>query len=74
MWQINPGIAVYMAERFKNALVRTEVGKMVRSSNVDVLDIPEALPFLLGDRLDSHVRRDLKVIHSPDTHGTMLMH
>lgn len=34
---------------------------MVRSSTLDVLDTPEALRFLIGDRLDHTIRRDLKV-------------
>ena len=52
---------MYFAERLKNATIRNEVGKLVRSSTLDVLDTPEALAFLLGDRLDSAIRRDLKV-------------
>ena len=39
---------------------------MVRSNTVDVLGIPGALSFLLGDRLDPHVHRDLKVIFHSD--------
>ena len=37
---------------------------MVRSNlnTVDLLGIPGALSFLLGDRLDPHVHRDLKVV------------
>ncbi|KAF8891248.1 hypothetical protein BD779DRAFT_1514119 [Infundibulicybe gibba] len=60
VWQVNPAIAIHMAERFKNPFVRSEVGKLIRSSTLEALDIPEALPFLVGDRLDPHVRRDLK--------------
>ncbi|KAJ7047187.1 hypothetical protein C8F04DRAFT_987659 [Mycena alexandri] len=61
VWQIDPAIAVHLPERFKSyVVVRNEVTKLVRSSTRDVLDTPEALPFLLGDRLDSAVRRDLK--------------
>ncbi|KAF8163506.1 hypothetical protein B0H34DRAFT_795214 [Crassisporium funariophilum] len=60
VWRLDPAIAVYLTERFKNPTIRYEVGKSVRSSTVDVLDVPEALTFLLGDRLDPHVRRDLK--------------
>ena len=52
---------MYLSERFKNPIVRNEVGKLVRSSSLDILDTPEALPFLLGDRIDPSVRRDLKV-------------
>ncbi|KAJ6618823.1 hypothetical protein B0H10DRAFT_2217316 [Mycena sp. CBHHK59/15] len=61
VWQIDPAIAVHLPERFKSSIVvRNEVAKLVRSATRDVLDTPEALPFLLGDRLDSTVRRDLK--------------
>jgi phosphatidylinositol 4-kinase A len=61
VWEIDPAIAVYIAERFKSPGVQSEVGKLVRSSTPDVLDTPEALHFLVGDRLDLNVRRDLKV-------------
>ncbi|KAJ6502153.1 hypothetical protein C8R45DRAFT_975566 [Mycena sanguinolenta] len=61
VWQIDPAIAVHLPERFKGyTVVRNEVTKLVRSTTRDVLDTPEALPFLLGDRIDSSVRRDLK--------------
>jgi len=62
VWQVDPAIAVHLPERFKSyTVVRNEVTKLVRSTTRDVLDTPEALPFLLGDRIDSAVRRDLKV-------------
>ncbi|KDR73543.1 hypothetical protein GALMADRAFT_227988 [Galerina marginata CBS 339.88] len=60
LWRIDAAIAVYLTERFKNPTIRYEVGKLVRSSTIDALDIPDALPFLVGDRLDLGVRRDLK--------------
>ncbi|KAJ6490589.1 hypothetical protein C8R47DRAFT_1122870 [Mycena vitilis] len=61
VWQIDPAIAVHLPERFKSyVVVRNEVTKLIRSASRDVLDTPEALPFLLGDRMDSTVRRDLK--------------
>lgn len=50
-----------MPERFKSLAVRNEVSKIIRSNPRDVLDIPEALAFLLGDRVDPTIRRDLKV-------------
>ena len=37
------------------------MAKIVRSSTLEVLDTPEALTFLVGDRLDPAIRRDLKV-------------
>lgn len=62
VWQINPGIAVHLTERFKIGSIRYEVGKLVRSNTLAVLDIPEALPLLLGERLDPHIHRDLKLL------------
>lgn len=62
MWQIEPAIAVHMPERFHNATVNGEVTRLVRSTTRDVLDSPESLKFLVGDRLDVGVQRDLKVI------------
>ncbi|TFK76247.1 atypical/PIKK/PI4K protein kinase [Pluteus cervinus] len=62
MWQINPAIAIHVTERVKQPLIRLEVGKLVRSSSLDVVDIPEALPFLLGERVDGTVRRDFKYL------------
>lgn len=39
----------------------TEVARLVRSNPLACVDIPDALNFLVGDRLDPAVRRDLKV-------------
>ena len=61
LWRINPAISIYLTERYKIPTIRQEVGKLVRSNTIDVLGIPGALSFLLGDRLDPHVHRDLKV-------------
>ena len=64
LWRINPAISICLTERYKIPTIRQEVGKLVRSNTVDVLGIPGALTFLLGDRLDPHVHRDLKVVSS----------
>ena len=51
-----------MAERFKQPAVRNEVGRLVRSSTRDVMDVAEAVPYLIGDNLDvTNARRDLRV-------------
>ncbi|KAG6828586.1 hypothetical protein H0H92_007376 [Tricholoma furcatifolium] len=50
VWQIEPAIAVNLVERFKHTIVRSEVTKMIRASPLDVIDIPEALPFFVGDK------------------------
>ncbi|KAF8743615.1 hypothetical protein AX14_001677 [Amanita brunnescens Koide BX004] len=60
VWNVNPTAAIQLAERFKNVTVRNEVTKLVRSNTLQVIDTPEALPFLLGDRIDLHDSRDLK--------------
>ncbi len=52
---------MFLSERFKHLIIAHEVEKLVRSNTVDALDVPEALSFLLGDRLDPHIQRDLKV-------------
>ncbi|KAH8099528.1 atypical/PIKK/PI4K protein kinase [Cristinia sonorae] len=61
-WQVDPAIAVYLTERFHVAIVAHEVRGLVRSRTRDVLDIPEALQFLVGDSTGTSVRRDLKYL------------
>jgi phosphatidylinositol 4-kinase len=60
-WTIDPAVAVHLAERFKQFIVRSEVAKHIKADPKAALDVPEALSFLLGDRLDSSVRKCLKV-------------
>lgn len=60
-WKVDPAIAVSLTERFNIPIIHIEVGKLVRSNIRDVLGVPEALRFLVGERLDSSLRRDLKV-------------
>jgi phosphatidylinositol 4-kinase len=61
LWHIDPAIVVHLIERFKNLAIRQEVSKLVLSNPIHVLDIPEALAFLLGDRLELRTRKNLKV-------------
>ncbi|KAA1469432.1 atypical/PIKK/PI4K protein kinase [Dentipellis sp. KUC8613] len=60
VWEIDPAIAVHFTERFKQLIVTHEVSRAVRSNPRDVLHSSEALRFLLGDKFDPNVRRDLK--------------
>ena len=62
MWNFNATVAVYLGERFNSASVRHEIGNLVRSNTLQVLDAPEALFVFLGERLDSGPARDLKVV------------
>ena len=61
MWQIDPAIAVYLPERFHVVSISNEVTRLIRSGTRDVLDIPEALQYLVGERIDAGVQRDFKV-------------
>ncbi|KAK7696053.1 hypothetical protein QCA50_000694 [Cerrena zonata] len=49
IWQIDPAIAVFLAERFHVVAVYAEVCKVVCSNNREVVAIPDALRFLIGD-------------------------
>jgi len=60
-WQLNPGIAIYLTERFSVPALESEVTRLVRSNPLACVDVPDALNFLVGDRLDPNVRRDLRV-------------
>ncbi|EKM55298.1 uncharacterized protein PHACADRAFT_255820 [Phanerochaete carnosa HHB-10118-sp] len=62
VWKIDPAIAVHMNERFNIAALNNETTRLVRSNTRDVLDVPEALLFLIGDRLDVSIQRDLKYL------------
>ncbi len=55
-----------MVERFKHPIVGKEVGILVRSRPREVLHIPEAVEFLVGDGFDGS-RRDIRV--SQSVHG-----
>ena len=50
-----------MAERFHQPAVQNAVGSLVRSNTRDVLDVPEALRFLVTDNLGTSIQRDLRV-------------
>jgi len=74
LWDLDPAIAVYLTERSNNATIRYEVGKLVRSNTIDVLDIPEALTFLVGERLDPLICKELKVPYSQNFVRPLLTH
>jgi phosphatidylinositol 4-kinase len=50
---------VNFAERFKHPVIGREVSALVRSRPREVLHIPEAVEFLVGDKFDG--RRDIRV-------------
>ncbi|KZO97923.1 atypical/PIKK/PI4K protein kinase [Calocera viscosa TUFC12733] len=61
-WKIDPAIAVHMAERFKSPPVHSEILRLVRAHPREAVDIPEALPFMLGDQLQTGNRANLRYI------------
>lgn len=55
-----PSMAVHMGERFKNASVQAELTRLVRNDPKAVIGVPEALHYLLGEKLDAASRPALK--------------
>lgn len=47
-WILSPAIAVHMGERFKEPAVHAEITRLVKISPKAVVDVPEALQYLLG--------------------------
>jgi hypothetical protein len=60
-WDIDPRLAVQMPNRFKLAVVENELRNLVINNTLDVVNDPEALVILLGERLTPTKRLDLKV-------------
>lgn len=60
-WKIFPAAAVHMGERFKIPQVQAELARLIRSHPRAVIDVPEALHFLLGTQLESPAVPALKV-------------
>jgi phosphatidylinositol 4-kinase len=56
-----PAVAVHMGERFKNPTVKREITRLVRSEPKKVVNVAEALPFVLGDRVERGAEVALKV-------------
>ncbi|WVQ84613.1 hypothetical protein IAT38_006768 [Cryptococcus sp. DSM 104549] len=59
-WKFSPAMAVHMGERFKNAPVQAEISRLVKSDPKAVIDVAEALHFLLGDKLEQNAKQALK--------------
>jgi phosphatidylinositol 4-kinase len=47
-WILLPAIAVHMGERFKEPAVHAEITRLVKLLPRAVIDVPEALQYLLG--------------------------
>jgi phosphatidylinositol 4-kinase len=65
-WKMSPPMTVHMGERFKYPAVQTEITRLVRANPKAVIGVPEALHFLLGDKLETASRRALQVSRGRD--------
>jgi phosphatidylinositol 4-kinase len=59
-WDIQPRLAVQMPSRFKLPVVEREVRSLIANNTLDVVNDPEALVILLGDKLAPSSRLNLK--------------
>lgn len=76
-WEVSPRLAVQMETRFVPAVVRRELHRLIANNSLDVVDVPEALMILLGDRLMPNAKLDLKVkVHAigiQESQGTFFL-
>ncbi|GES90544.1 phosphatidylinositol 4-kinase [Rhizophagus clarus] len=61
-WWISSQLAVQMAFRFKQPFVQNELHKLLASNASDAVRVAEALPLLLGDKLNQNVLSQLKYL------------
>ena len=54
-------MAVHMGERFKQPAVQNEISRLVRANPKAVVDVPEALHYLLGGQLTQGNMPSLRV-------------
>ncbi|CDS12547.1 hypothetical protein LRAMOSA04741 [Lichtheimia ramosa] len=59
-WELSPRLAVQMNQRFVQPIVHRELHRLIANNTLDVVDVPEALVILLGDRLLPNAKLDLK--------------
>ncbi|ORX46095.1 hypothetical protein DM01DRAFT_1339741 [Hesseltinella vesiculosa] len=61
-WDVSPRLAIQMNSRFVLPVVHRELHRLIANNSLDVVDIPEALVLLLGDRLLPNANLDLKYL------------
>ncbi|KAI8067784.1 hypothetical protein BC940DRAFT_340507 [Gongronella butleri] len=61
-WDVSPRLAIQMNTRFVLPVVHRELHRLIANNSLDVVDIPEALVILLGDRLLPNANLDLKYL------------
>ncbi|KAI8370194.1 hypothetical protein BD560DRAFT_329659 [Blakeslea trispora] len=61
-WQTSPKVAVQMAARFVQPAVQRELHTLIANNTLDVVDVPEALEILLGDKVQPNAKLDLRYL------------
>ncbi|CAG8451375.1 73_t:CDS:10 [Funneliformis mosseae] len=61
-WSISPQLAVQMSSRFKNSFVQNELHRVLANNANEAVWVAEALPLLLGDKLNQNVLSQLKYL------------
>nr|CAG8453226.1 5703_t:CDS:10 [Entrophospora candida] len=61
-WSISPRLAIQLANRFKQVVIQSELQKIMASKIIEAVNISEALPLLLGDKLNQNVLPQLKYL------------
>ncbi|CAI2164532.1 12975_t:CDS:10 [Funneliformis geosporum] len=61
-WSISPQLAVQMSSRFKNTFVQNELNRVLANNANEAVRVAEALPLLLGDKLNQNVLSQLKYL------------
>lgn len=61
-WETSPKVAVQMATRFVQPAVQRELHTLIANNTLDVVDVPEALEILLGDKVQPYAKLDLRYL------------
>ncbi|KAF7723837.1 phosphatidylinositol-4- kinase [Apophysomyces ossiformis] len=61
-WETSPRLAVMMNYRFLQPVVHRELHRLIANNSLDVVDVPEALVILLGEKLQPNAKLDLKYL------------
>ncbi|CAG8562625.1 3182_t:CDS:10, partial [Scutellospora calospora] len=61
-WTISPSLTIQLAARFKQLNVQNEVHKILCNNSVDAIQVADALPLLLGDKLNHNITSQLKYL------------
>ncbi|KAG1141414.1 hypothetical protein G6F38_008437 [Rhizopus arrhizus] len=61
-WKILPKVAVQMSARFAQPALQRELHFLIANNTMDVVDVPEALEILLGERVHPNSKLDLRYL------------